>query len=284
MLYFSIGTHPIITRLPTYCTQSNTYCYGGINVYRKFQERMYGNYPYSRSMVLLDRKQGDVTNDGIMDYVYLFGSKNDETEFYTDHITLLIQDGRTNHISTVNFQYNAGYNARLFLGDFSKDNVLDILVSIDSGGSGGYGYFYIYSFKNNIPRQMFDVEKYNQDHLFDVNYEDSYKVRVESPQLDTLFTIDISNKGYDYLSQYYDENGKLKQPVQGGALALGVLYPIVTNNKEFSYDLLAFQRIIGTTNSDTLGTIENLLTWNGAQFISSRLNVSIPSTKLKSLY
>ena len=126
-------------------------------------------------------------------------------------------------------------------------------MSIDSGGSGGYGYFYIYSFKNNIPRQMFDVEKYNQDHLFDVNYEDSYKVRVESPQLDILFTIDISNKGYDYLSQYYDENGKLKQPVQGGALALGVLNPIVTNNKEFSYDLLAFQRIIGTTNSDTLG-------------------------------
>ena len=205
-------------------------------------------------------------------------------EFYTDQITLHIQDGRSNHISTINFQYNAGYNARLFLGDFSKDNVLDILVSIDSGGSGGYGYFYIYSFKNNIPRQMFDVEKYNQDHLFDVNYEDSYKVRVESPQLDILFTIDISNKGYDYLSQYYDENGKLKQPVQGGALALGVLNPIVTNNKEFSYDLLAFQRIIGTTNSDTLGYIENLLTWNGAQFISSRLNVSIPSTKLKSLY
>ena len=73
MLYFFIGTHPINTRLPTYCTQSNTYCYGGINVYRKFQERMYGNYPYSRNMVLLDMKQGDVTNDGIIDYVYLFG-------------------------------------------------------------------------------------------------------------------------------------------------------------------------------------------------------------------
>ena len=80
-------------------------------MYRRFQERMYGNYPYSRNMVLLDMKQGDVTNDGIIDYVYLFGSKNDETEFYTDQITLHIKDGRTNHISTINFQYNAGYNA-----------------------------------------------------------------------------------------------------------------------------------------------------------------------------
>ena len=30
-------------------------------MYRKFQERMYGNYPYSRNIVLLDMKQGDVT-------------------------------------------------------------------------------------------------------------------------------------------------------------------------------------------------------------------------------
>ena len=75
ILYFFIGTHPIITILPTYFTQSNTYCYGGINLYRKLQERMYGNYPDSRNMVLLDRKQGDVTNDWIIDYVYLFGTE-----------------------------------------------------------------------------------------------------------------------------------------------------------------------------------------------------------------
>lgn len=252
-------------------------------MYRDFQERLYGNDTYAKKMVMLDMKQGDVTGDGIIDSIYLIGRKNNETDFYTDQITLLIQDGRSNRISTVTFQYNGGYNARLFLGDFSKDHVLDILVSIDSGGSGGYGYFYIYSFKDQILRQLFDVEKYNQDYLFEVNYEDFYKVSVRSAKLNILFTIDISNKGQEYLSQFYDSNGKLKQPVQGGALALGILYPVVTTYKESSYELLAFQRIIGTTNSDTLGYIENLLTWNGAQFISSLLNISLPGTKLKSI-
>ncbi|MNP58796.1 hypothetical protein D3C76_1537440 [compost metagenome] len=107
---------------------------------------------------------------------------------------------------------------------------------------------------------------------------------VGSPHLDVLFTIDISNKGYDYLSQYYNENGKLKQPIKGEVLALGALYPIVTNEKSMGYDLLAIQRIIGTSNSDTIGYVENLMTWNGTQFTSLRLSVAILGTRLISLY
>lgn len=231
---------------------------------------------------MLDMKQGDVNGDGIVDNVYLYGNTTDG--IFADHITLMIQDGYSHQSTTVNLQNNAGYHARLFLGDFSKDHVQDILVSIDTGGSGGYGIFYIYSFKNNMLHEMFDVEKYNKEYTFKVNYEDFYKVSVASPQLDMLFTIDISNKGYDYLSQYYNEHGKLKQPTQGEVLALGALYPIVTNEQSMSYDLLAIQRIIGTTNADTLGYVENLMTWNGTQFTSSRLTVVILGTKLISLY
>ncbi|RKP47877.1 VCBS repeat-containing protein [Cohnella endophytica] len=251
------------------------------NLYRQFQEFTQGTYTHSRSITLLDMKQGDVNGDGIIDNVYLYGNKPDG--IFADNITLLIQDGHSNQSTTVNLQNNAGYHPTLFLGDFSKDNVKDILVSIDTGGSGGYGIFYIYSFKNNILYEMFDVEKYNKEYKFNVNYEDFYKVSVGSPQLDVLFTIDISYKGYDYLSQYYYENGKLKQPIKGEVLALGALYPIVTNER-MGYDLLAFQRIIGTSNSDTLGYVENLLTWNGTQFTSSRLSVSILGTKLISLF
>ena len=252
------------------------------NLYRQFQKHTYGNYTHSRSITLLDVKQGDVNGDGIIDNVYLYGNKPDG--IFADNITLIIQDGHSNQSTTVNLQNNAGYNPRLFLGDFSKDNVKDILVSIDSGGSGGYGIFYIYSFRNNILHEMFDVEKYNKEYKFNVNYEEFYKVSVGNPQLDVLFTIDISNKGYDYLSQYYNENGKLKRPIKGEVLALGALYPIVTNEKRMGYDLLAFQRIIGTSNSDTLGYVENLMTWNGTQFTSSRLSVAILGTKLISLF
>ena len=222
-------------------------------------------------------KTGDVNGDGVLDTVYLYGQVDGPPGIFADNITLVIQDGRSNKITTVHLKNNAGYNARLFLGDFNKDNVLDIMVSFDTGGSGGYGIFYIYSFRNNSLHELFNVDKYNEKYTFQVNYEDFYKVRVESPQLNVFFIIDISNKGPDYLSQYYDENGILKNPLIGGALALGALYPIITNNESYNYDLVALQRIIGPTNVDTLGFVENLLTWKDTQLVSNRLSVSIPA-------
>ncbi|MEX2461577.1 MAG: VCBS repeat-containing protein [Paenibacillaceae bacterium] len=239
----------------------------------------------SGSMVTLDMKQGDVNGDGVLDTVYLIGNKPDgPSGIYADHISVVIQDGRSKQQTAVHFQNNAGYNARLFLGDFDRDRIPDILVSIDSGGSGGYGFFYMYSFKNNMLRKMFDVDTYNKTYSFKVNYEDNYKVSVSNAQLDVLFLLDISLKGPDYLAALYNENGKLLKPIQGQVLALGALKPIIADEKADGYDLLAIQRIIGTFNADTLGYVENILTWMGTGFVSNMLSVSILGSKLIALY
>ncbi|WP_054023475.1 hypothetical protein [Bacillus sp. FJAT-28004] len=236
---------------------------------------------FSRDDYILDMKQGDVTGDGIPDQVYLFGHKPDgPSGIFADRITLVIQDGYTQQRTVIPLQNNAGYNANLFLGGFDQNKTLDILVSIDTGGSGGYGIFYIYSFAHHALRMLFDSDSYNEQYTFRVQYGDFYKVFVSSSQLDLLFTIDISGKGAPYLSSYYNDDGKLKKPVQGEVLALTALNPIVTPENRVSYDLLALQRIIGTTNADTLGYVENQLTWNGNMFVSSRLTVAILGTTL----
>ncbi|WP_053372049.1 hypothetical protein [Paenibacillus sp. FJAT-27812] len=250
-------------------------------MYSSFHTHRFEPDRFSKDNVLLDMKQGDVNGDGIPDHVYLFGNKPDgPSGIFADQITLVIQDGYTQHRTVVPLQNNAGYNAALFLGDFDQNKIPDILVSIDTGGSGGYGIFYVYSFAHNTLRLLFDSESYNQQYKFRVQYEDMYKVTVSSPQLDLLFTIDISGKGYSYLSAYYNDDGKLKKPMQGEVLALAALNPIATAGNRASFDLLALQRIIGTTNADTLGYVENLLTWDGSTFISSRLTVAILGTHL----
>ena len=224
----------------------------------------------------MDWKIGDVNGDGMLDTVYLYGNVDGPPSIFADNITLVIRDGWSNKSTTIHFKNNAGYNARLFLGDFNKDNIPDIMVSIDTGGSGGYGIFYIYSFRNNSLNELFNFDKYNGEYAFQLNYDDFYKVRVESHSPNRLFIIDISTKGSDYLSQYYDANGLLKNPIIGGVLALGAVNPIITTNKSYNYDLVALQRIIGPTNMDTLGYVENLLSWNDTQFQSNRLSVSVP--------
>jgi len=230
---------------------------------------------------LLDMKQGDVTGDGIPDQIYLFGHKPDgPSGIFAERITLVIQDGYSQQRTVVPLQNNAGYNAVLLLGDFDQNQIPDILVSIDAGGSGGYGIFYIYSFAHHALHMLFDSDSYNQQYKFRVQYEDMYKVTVSSTQLDLLFTIDISSKGASYLAAYYNDNGRLKQPLQGEVLAIAALNPIVTAENRASFDLQALQRIIGATNADTLGYVENLLTWNGSMFVSSRLTVAILGSPL----
>lgn len=238
-----------------------------------------------KNIYLLDMKIGDVNGDGIPDRVSLYGNKPEgDKGIFADNITAVIQDGRTSKVKTITPAFNSGYNAGLFLGDFTKDKVKDIKISIEAGGSGGYGYFYLYSFKNNDLKEIFSFAKYNDEYKYKTDYADLYRVDVGNIMANKLFILDISYKGYDYVSKYYDDKGKLKKPMQGEVLALSALVPIVNDEKANSCGLLAFQRIIGTSNSDTLGFMENLLLWDGEKFISSRMSASVPGTNLISVY
>ncbi|SHI13255.1 hypothetical protein SAMN02745823_02672 [Sporobacter termitidis DSM 10068] len=237
------------------------------------------------NVYVLDYKRGDVTGDGVSESVYLVGRKPDgEAGLFAENITLVIEDSRSGTVKTVTPKYNAGYNPRLFLGDFNRDLTKDIKVSIDAGGSGGYGIFYVYSYKDAVIRELFDFEKYNETYIFSVDYDNFYRVRVGSAALDRLFILDISDKGYDYISQYYTAPGKLMKPIKGEVLAISALTPVAADERNNGFDLLAVQRIIGTTNADTLGHVENLLAWDGQKFASAALTVSIPGARLTPLY
>ena len=89
---------------------------------------------------------GDVNGDRIPDNVYLTGIKTYDSQFI-ENILLEIQNGMSGEVTKIEFGDNAGYNPTIFLGDFTGNGVDDILIGINSGGSGGIMYYYIYSFK-----------------------------------------------------------------------------------------------------------------------------------------
>ena len=86
---------------------------------------------------------------------------------FSDNIMLIINDGATHYSYKIQITANAGYNPTVFLGDFTGNKVNDILVSIDSGGSGGFGYYYIFSFLNNKAQKLFDYELFNKYYNYD---------------------------------------------------------------------------------------------------------------------
>lgn len=215
----------------------------------------------------------DVTGDRVPDNVYLTGIKTPDSPF-TQNITLVIQDGKTGWFTSVPLSENTGYNPRLFLGDFTGDGIADILISIDSGGSGGIMYHYIYSFINNTPQLLFDFNSYNEEYKYEVTYKDNFKVEVLSRKNDRKYIIDISTRGDEYLQEIYDENGKLKSPISGFVNPLSGLYPVDFDSNNV-YELLAYQKIAGRYNADSLGYVLNTLKWKDNMFILDNQYIAI---------
>ena len=213
------------------------------------------------NLYLLDYKSGDVTGNGEEDNVYLIGSKDNPSGIFIENITLVVKDGATGRYTSVQLETNDGYGPSLFLADFTGDGVLDIKISIDSGGSGGLAFYYIYSFNKNQPQLIFDYQEFNQQSEYEVNYQDFYKVEVINKTLNKIYIIDISDKDTEYLAEIYYADGTLKEPIIGDVIPLGGLFPIVFSIQNDQYNLLASQRIIGRYNADGLGFIQNYLIW-----------------------
>lgn len=222
---------------------------------------------YFRNMIdprIVAYARGDVNGDRIPDNVYLTGTKTPDSPFI-QNITLIIQDGMTGRFKSIPLSENAGYNPTLFLGDFTGDGVDDILIGINSGGSGGIMFYYIYSFIDNVAKLLFDFNVYNEEYNYDVTYKDNYKVEFISKKNNEKYIIDITYKGADYLNEIYDDNGKLKQPISGFVNPLSGLYPVDFDSNGV-YELLAYQKIAGRYNADSLGYVLNTLKWKDNRF------------------
>jgi hypothetical protein len=216
---------------------------------------------------------GDVTGDRMPDNVFLTGIRTPDSPFI-QNITLVVQNGMTGALTTVPLRNNVGYNPRVFLGDFTGDNTDDILISIDTGGSGATTYQYIYTFANNIPRQIFDSDVYNEEYNYEINYKDNYKVEATSLNNREKYIIDISLRDPQYLNEIYYSNGKLKAPISGFVNPISGFYPVDFDSNGV-YEILVYQKIAGRYNADSLGYFLNTLSWNGNRFVLSNQNVAI---------
>lgn len=228
-----------------------------------------------RTSYILDFKKGDVNGDRIKDYVYIIGDKpfGDESPARSN-IRLKIVDGRTNREFIIRLKEDTGYNPTLFLGDFTGDNVKDIMVSIDSGGSGAIGFYYIYSFLDNQPEKIFDYEIFDEEYQYSVNYLDDYKAEVISEENNKRYILDLTYKGQEYLSEIYNDDGTLKEPIIGWVDPLSGLYPI-DFQRDGTFELYAEQLIAGRYHADGLGYVQTSLKWDGQRFVNYYQTVGI---------
>lgn len=230
---------------------------------------MYHNNPmHNGQSEVVSSAYGDVNGDGVNDQVFLTAIRSsDLSSPYVEQIKLNIQDGATDIIYTIPLDEagNAGYDPTLFLGDFTGDGIQDILITIQSGGSGAFTYNYVYSFVLNEARKLFDFQQYNKQNQYAVMFLDQYKVKVLSFATDTSYLIALNGRSADYLSQIYNEDGSLKKSIEGMADGVSGFYPVDMNH-DGVYEIQAYQQISGLYHADSFGYIINTLQWDGEKF------------------
>ena len=206
--------------------------------------------------------QADVTGDGVPDNIYLVGNRpRPEMPFYVEDVGLrVVSDGR---VYEIDFPYGNGYGPVLFVGDLTHDGISDILVNIFASGDGGFLTSYAYSFANEQPTLLADSKTFNDLQRGTVIYQDNYRVRIETLRPPRVYTIDISDRGPDYLNEIYNSDGTLIRPTEGTLLGLITLHP-VDFDVNGEYNLSTVQRAIGLSNLDTLGLLETYFAWRPA--------------------
>ena len=206
--------------------------------------------------------QADVTGDGIPDNIYLVGNRpRPEMPGYFEDVGLrVVSDGR---VYEIDFPYGNGYGPVLFVGDLTHDGIADILVNIFASGGGGFLTSYAYTFVNDQPSLLVDSKTFNDLQRGTVIYQDNYRVRIETLRPPRVYTIDISDRGPEYLNQIYNPDGTLIRPTEGTLLGLITLHT-VDFDVNGEYNLSAVQRAIGLSNLDTLGLLETYFAWRPA--------------------
>lgn len=218
-------------------------------------------------------RTADVNGDGVEDVVTLLGTPVSET-VYWENLHMTVKDGATGETTDVALAENAGYAPQLWIGALTGEEKNDIFVSTASGGSGGYSYYSVFTFKDGVYAPIFDTESFNAENAYTVVYQDNELVAVTNVATGVRYLVSLSGREADYLSGLYNEDGTLKTAIEGEVYPLGNLYP-VDIDADGVYELVAVQDVCGLYHADVLGNVLTVLEWNGEAYAAATTSLAV---------
>ena len=218
-------------------------------------------------------RTADVNGDGVEDVVTLLGTPVSET-VYWENLHMTVKDGATGETTDVALAENAGYAPQLWIGALTGEEKNDIFVSTASGGSGGYSYYSVFTFKDGAYAPIFDTESFNAENAYTVVYQNNELVAVTNVATGVRYLVSLSGREADYLSGLYNEDGTLKTATEGEVYPLGNLYP-VDIDADGVYELVAVQDVCGLYHADVLGNVLTVLEWNGEAYTAATTSLAV---------
>lgn len=185
---------------------------------------------------------------------------------YAQKIAIEIKDILSNKtLLTIYPKTNEGYLPKIIVEHFDDQSTKKIFLGMDSGGSGGFGFYYLFDVANGKVNVLFDYAQFDKMYHYVGNYEDHYKVRITSVETNISSILDLSLRPKEYLNELYFTNGKLKQPTTVDISGVNTVFPFFLTTSGY-FQLEVNNRITGIANADSLGYITTYLSLRNGTF------------------
>jgi hypothetical protein len=173
---------------------------------------------------------------------------------YFDNIFIEIYGNDNNLINTIRPQTNLGYAPNILLADFVGNGLDQVFLGINSGGSGGFGYFYVFDVSNNQIKTLFDYQEFSSKNQYTGRYINYYRAEVVKTDSSAKYIIDLSARPKDYLDMIWGPDGKLLTPKSIDISDVNTVFAYYNSSTQL-FELMIFQRVTGLYNADSLGYV-----------------------------
>jgi hypothetical protein len=199
-------------------------------------------------MLTLLQQERDISGDGKNDIVTITGVPYEEGISYLKEIYLnvTVSDGKTYKIDL-----KSGFDPTIDFTDLNHDGILDLFISIPTGGSGGLSNYFLYTLAND---QLIDIGI--PDSLtITSQFQDGYKATMTIENTGETYTFDLKSQKKDYNRLGLYQKGKLNEPTELMVDPYSLLKPIKLKNDQ--YGLKGIQQISGAYHADGIAFVES---------------------------
>lgn len=200
--------------------------------------------------ILLNDFEEDVTGDGQLDKVELYGVLfSPETVYYRDIFSVIRSGEKEWRIN-----YQGGYDPVIQFVDLNHDGISDIFYQSPTGGSGGLYTTRLDSLANGeltnmpLPEQVY-VQGY---------FKDGFQAVIEIAPNTKPIVLNVEDRKDDYIRLgIFDEHGKLLKRTELMVDPIAFYEPFEISEQQ-GFGLKSYKQVSGAYHADGLGVIETL--------------------------
>ena len=222
----------------------------------------------------------DLTGDGTEDKLILLGNKLENSDSpFRDKLKVIVKPEGTGRYLSATYNGFCGYEPEVLLKDFTGDEIAEVMVAANSGGSGGVYYHLIATFKGGQGEVIFAQD---DNHGLQVTgkFLSDFKAKLNFGELEEEVILNLGAKKQEYVKQkVYNEAGDLikKDLVRPYSYPFSKLEP-VHYNRDGKYELRGIQKIVGTCGADTISEVTSIWAYEASEW---HVKVAQYSTFLK---